>query len=891
MKAHTDGKFLRIGERRFLVKGVTYGTFAPDERGGQFPAFDRVAADFAAMARHGINLVRTYTLPDEALLDEAARHQLRVMCGVCWSQHIALLDDRRACRAVRRDVASHVARLANHPAVLLVALANEIPASVVRWHGRAATERFLEHLYHDAKSAAPDSLLTYANYPPTEYLDLPFLDVVAFNVYLHREAELRAYITRLQHIAGGKPLLLAEQGADSLRHGERGQADLTAMQLRAAFREGACGAIAFAWTDDWWCGGHQIEDWAFGLVDTERRPKLALAGVEASFAAAPFADAVRAAWPKISVVVCAFNAASTIDECLTSLERQTYPDFEIIVVDDGSCDATREIARRHPCVKVIEAPHGGLSAARNVGLHHSTGAIVAYTDADVRVDQDWLAYLVQPIIDFDVVGSGGPNIVPADDPWMAQCVARAPGAPTHVLIEDRTAEHVAGCNMAFRREVLLAIGGFNPIYLRAGDDVDVCWRLQSRGWKIGFAPAALVWHRHRNSLREYWRQQVGYGEGEQWLRPHHPDRFDNGRAVWRGHIYSPLPFNRALSRASVNTGPWGTASFPSVYRRDAYPFAFMPHRVAWKLAAMSLVTIGVLLWGSTHAEIGFLLLAVGGSGLAASIARCLVFAFRSDIASLPPIGRLPMTVSRSIYRVTIAMLHLVQPFAQAAGRLRALFRDVNPSHLERPVPGAPRPTISDFASASLFAAGLNDEQRFWGETRTEGQAVLTAVHEQLSASRPASAIAVDDGWQTNRDISVRISAWSWIDLRFLLEHHGPDKRLARVRIRVRFTPAALATIATSYAAFVAVAIADSHLKAVWVSLLSVAGIVFVGGWLRRATETLLAVRRAVTDAAQACQLQTILPRARSRTPERAVTRVGAIAKADAEPSIYRARLF
>ena len=99
----------------------------------------------------------------------------------------------------------------------------------------------------------------------------------------------------------------------------------------------------------------------------------------------------------------------------------------------------------------------------------------------MRVDRDWLTFLVQPFLTSDVVGSGGPNVVPDDDPPMAQCIARAPGEPTHVLLDDRIAEHVPGCNMAFRREALLAIGGFNPIYLRAGDDVDVCWRMQARG--------------------------------------------------------------------------------------------------------------------------------------------------------------------------------------------------------------------------------------------------------------------------------------------------------------------------------------------------------------------------------------------------------------------------
>src|SRR6185295_5849832 len=148
-------------------------------------------------------------------------------------------------------------------------------------------------LYHDAKEVSPGSLFTYVNFPPTEFLDLSFFDVCAFNVYLHREAELRAYLARLQHIAGHKPLLLAEAGADSIREGETGQAEITAMHIRAAFEEGACGAIAFAWTDQWWRGGNEVDDWAFGLVDRQRRSKAAARAVAQAFANAPFPAHVR----------------------------------------------------------------------------------------------------------------------------------------------------------------------------------------------------------------------------------------------------------------------------------------------------------------------------------------------------------------------------------------------------------------------------------------------------------------------------------------------------------------------------------------------------------------------------------------------------------------------
>ena len=408
----TEGKFLRAGDDRFLVKGVTYGTFAPDAQGYQFPSLQQAAADFRQMASLGVNTVRTYTPPRRELLDAAAREGLRVMIGLPWSQHVAFLDDRALKRTIRREIAAKIAELGDHPAVLTFALGNEIPPGVVRWHGQMRVERFLRSLYEDAKAASPESLFTYVNFPPTEFLDLSFLDICAFNVYLHHEHELRAYLARLQHIAGQKPLLLAEAGADSIREGEERQADITSMHIRAAFEEGACGAIAFAWTDEWWRGGHPVEDWTFGLVDHERRLKPAAAAVAAAFDDAPFSRERQRAWPRVSVVVCAYNAADTLEDNLRSLEQLTYPDYEIILVNDGSKDRTSDIGKSFARVRVIDTPNAGLSAARNVGLAEATGEIVAYTDADTRVDRDWLTFLVQPFLTSDVVGSGGPNVVP-----------------------------------------------------------------------------------------------------------------------------------------------------------------------------------------------------------------------------------------------------------------------------------------------------------------------------------------------------------------------------------------------------------------------------------------------------------------------------------------------
>jgi len=844
-RVRTDGKFFRVGNDRFVMKGVTYGTFAPDAAGDQFPSCSQVSQDFRQMVELGINTVRLYTPPRLDVLDEAARHGLRVMVGLPWMQHVAFLDDRATNRSIGKDIVAKVRELGSHPAVALFALGNEIPPGVVRWHGRLRVERFLRSLFENAKDAAPDALFTYVNFPPTEFLDLSFLDVCAFNVYLHREPELRAYLARLQHIAGQKPFVLAEAGADSIREGPAGQAELTAMHIRAAFEEGAAGAIAFAWTDEWWRGGHLVEDWAFGLVDRSRRPKPAAAAVAAAFHDAPFSEERRRSWPRVSVVVCAYNAADTIEDCLTALEGQTYPDFEIIVINDGSRDATGEIARRHARVRVIDIPNGGLSAARNVGLAEAVGEIVAYTDADTRADRDWLTFLIQPFLTSDVVGSGGPNVVPADDPRMAQCIARAPGGPTHVLLDDRMAEHVPGCNMAFRREALVSIGGFNAIYLRAGDDVDVCWRLQGRGWKIGFASAALVWHHHRASVKAYWRQQVGYGEGERWLMAHHPEKFLDGRMLWHGRIYSPLPFVRSLWGERVNAGVWGTAAFPSVYRTDIHPFAFLPHSVKWQMISLALVLAGAVTnLTSGHAWAAALLLGAGAIGLAATVTKNISYAFRSDVDALPG--------SRLWSRAVVAYLHFIQPFARIVGQIRGI---LSPPQVAMPVAQrqtsrGPRPTLPEMIRALLLLSGGVAEDRYWSESWTGLERFLGQLTDWLRRSRAVRVIEIDEGWAHDRDVSVLAGRWAWIDARALIEDHGGGKTLLRVGTHLRPTTFGVLSALLIAGALLAAALTGVALR--WPTAGVAAAIITVGVaafsvW--RTAQTTAILRRGIDQVA------------------------------------------
>src|SRR5262249_51000449 len=160
--------------------------FSPNGRGHPFPDRRTVREDLARMARAGFNAIRVYHVPPPWVLDSLnERHGLGVMIDVPWAKHLCFLDDKVSQREARQAVRSAAAMGRNYPCVLAYSICNEIAPDVVRWHGRDRVERFLAELMDVAKQADPRGLVTYANYPPTEYLDLSFLDFITFNVYLH----------------------------------------------------------------------------------------------------------------------------------------------------------------------------------------------------------------------------------------------------------------------------------------------------------------------------------------------------------------------------------------------------------------------------------------------------------------------------------------------------------------------------------------------------------------------------------------------------------------------------------------------------------------------------------------------------------------------------------
>ncbi len=739
------GKSLYLGAEKLSVRGVTYGPFSAEPGGGFDP--QTASRDFERMRDAGVNAIRVYTPPDRWLLDLAHAHGLLVLVGIPWEQHVAFLDTDRA-ELIEQAVRATVRACAGHPAVLAYAIGNEIPSSIVRWHGRRRIERFLARLCRAAKQEDPGGLVTYVNFPSTEYLRLPSFDFLAFNVYLEQRERLERYLARLQNIADDRPLVLAEVGLDSRRNGDEHQASTLRWQIEACEGAGCAGLFVFAWTDRWHRGGHEILDWDFGLTTRDGQPKPALEAVRSAFTPNPELPTSPA--PRISVVVCTYNGARTLRECLEGALTLHYPDYEVIVVCDGSTDGSAGIAREYEGVQVIETPNRGLSSARNTGMEAASGEIVAYLDDDAVPDPDWLRHLAAAFAGGPYAAVGGPNVLPPSSGTVAQCVANAPGGPTHVLVSDREAEHVPGCNMAIRRDALDRIGGFDPRFRAAGDDVDVCWRLLDSGQRIAFSPGAVVLHHRRRSVRAYLRQQRGYGRAEALLERKHPDKYSAaGHVDWAGRLYgNGAAQHRGGWRWRVYYGGWGTASYQSLYGPRRGLLESLPLMPEWYLA---IVILGLLSAAGTFWEPLLLAMPLLAAAITALILDAALGAARA---------RFPEARGRWRLRLLTGLLYLLQPLARLSGRIGyglTPWRHRGPRGFLPPVPR---------------------RYAFWSEDWLSTEDRVRAVADALQ--RRGSVIRSGGDWD-RWDLQVRGGVLGMARLRMAIEEHGSGRQLIRVR--------------------------------------------------------------------------------------------------------------
>jgi O-antigen biosynthesis protein len=332
------------------------------------------------------------------------------------------------------------------------------------------------------------------------------------------------------------------------------------------------------------------------------------------------------------------------------------------------------------------------------------------------------------------------------------------------LLTDREAEHVPGCNMAFRKAALEAIGGFDARFRTAGDDVDVCWRLRERGWSLGFHPSAMVWHHRRDSVRAYWRQQVGYGRAEALLERKWPEKYNSaGHLTWAGRLYGS-GVTRALDwrRGRIYHGTWGSAPFQSIYQPAAGFLSSLVLMPEWYLVLLGLAMLACFgrLWPPL-----LLALPVLAVGVGASIAQA-----GSSAARTSSRGGARSPFARFKLRFLTATLHLLQPLARLCGRLR---------HGLYPLP---------WRGASGLSWPRPSTTTLWSERWRAAEDWLESVEAALSAH---GARVLRGGAYDRWDLEIRGGLLGAARLRMALEEHGSGRQLLRFRTSPRLRPRGL----------------------------------------------------------------------------------------------------
>jgi GT2 family glycosyltransferase len=306
------GKDLYVDGGKFQVKGVHYGPWRPGtgpNKGYPYPGPNEIEQDFRLIDKLNTNTILVFD-PPEYVLDLAEQHGFMVL--YCFSVNWWTIgSDGYATE--RQNIIDQVKKFRHKPAMLGWVLGNEIPTDILTQRGDEPIRNGLKDLTYAVKSADLDHPITHSSWPPVKNLDLSFLDFTSFNLYPLWPPEVVAlgygtYIKEvLQPIAGSKPLLISEYGANTIEAKEDGQARLMKQSWQELQEAGAIGGIAFEFADQWWKNydnPRRAGEWwdrvpapndeknddldpeeHYGLVTADRHPKPAFAVIAQLYAA------------------------------------------------------------------------------------------------------------------------------------------------------------------------------------------------------------------------------------------------------------------------------------------------------------------------------------------------------------------------------------------------------------------------------------------------------------------------------------------------------------------------------------------------------------------------------------------------------------------------------
>ena len=246
-------------------------------------------------------------------------------------------------------------------------------------------------------------------------------------------------------------------------------------------------------------------------------------------------------FPRLSVIICSLNGASGVERCLRALDSQTIRQaLEVILVDDGSTDATASIGQAYSVTVVCHSHNLGLAAARNSGVRIATASVVAFLDDDCEPEPAWAEHLLAEYQEEGVTGVGGTVVPRAPAGFMRSYIMRNnPIKPQELDLAKsnsipyrfrlylkrqwirqepsgrRDVYALAGANMSFRRQALIAVGGFDERFRFGAEDLDICLQMRHLlpSCSLVWQPSAPVIHHFVPSLHDALRRSRAYGCG------------------------------------------------------------------------------------------------------------------------------------------------------------------------------------------------------------------------------------------------------------------------------------------------------------------------------------------------------------------------------------------
>ena len=239
----------------------------------------------------------------------------------------------------------------------------------------------------------------------------------------------------------------------------------------------------------------------------------------------------------VSIIVPAYNAQSTISECIQSLLDQDYPKdkYEIIIIDNNSKDETENIIKKFPgVIYLLEDNVQSAGYARNTGIKNASHDILAFTDSDCIAEKNWLKEGIKYFKDETIGGIGGKIKVYNPQTYIEHYQERTDAIFHAVSREAHEAKiaRLATANAFFRKDIFDKVGLFDSAY--GCEDTDLCWKmLRKTNYSLAYNPDAVVYHKHRSSLKELWTQFSKYGYGNAILYIRYKNALDTAMQLNR----------------------------------------------------------------------------------------------------------------------------------------------------------------------------------------------------------------------------------------------------------------------------------------------------------------------------------------------------------------------